>query len=267
MYINPNQIQMTNQIITEVRDRIGYITLNRPEKRNALNAEMVSELKAAITTMVENQEAKVIVLKAEGKAFCSGADLSYLQSLQNFTYEENLADSRNLKDLFYMIYTSPKVVIAQIQGHALAGGCGLATVCDFSYSVKEAKFGYTEVKIGFIPAIVKVFLLRKIGEGKTKELLLEADLLEAEKAQAYGLINKVVADGELEKEVYELAQKLIHQNSGQSMALTKEMIANVQEKTLEEGLEYAAKMNAMARGTSDCQKGISAFLNKEKISW
>jgi len=258
---------MTEQILTEIRDRIGYVTLNRPEKRNALNAEMVKELKAALQSMISDENAKVIVLRAEGKVFCSGADLGYLQSLQNFTYEENLEDSRNLKDLFQMIYTAPKVIIAQIQGHALAGGCGLATVCDFSYSVKEAKFGYTEVKIGFIPAIVKVFLLRKIGEGKAKELLLEADLLEAGKAKEFGLINKVVEEGKLEQEVYDLAQKLINQNSGQSMALTKEMIANVQEKSLEEGLEYAAMMNAKARGTSDCQKGIAAFLNKEKIDW
>lgn len=258
---------MNNQIITEVKDRIGYITLNRPDKRNALNAEMVCELKKAFLAMEEVQEAKVIVLKAEGNVFCSGADLGYLRSLQDFTIEENLEDSKNLKELFYMIYTFPKVVIAQIQGHALAGGCGLATVCDFSYSIKEAKFGYTEVKIGFVPAIVKVFLLRKIGEGKAKELLLEAEIIEANKAQAYGLINKVVADGQLENEVYDLAQKLINQNSGQSMAMTKEMIANVQEKTLEEGLEYAARMNAMARGTSDCKKGITAFLKKEKISW
>lgn len=258
---------MSEQILTEIRDRIGYITLNRPEKRNALNAEMVNELKSAVKAMADNDEAKVIVLRAEGKVFCSGADLGYLQSLQNFTYEENLEDSRNLKELFHLIYTAPKVIIAQIQGHALAGGCGLATVCDFSYSVKEAKFGYTEVKIGFIPAIVKVFLLRKIGEGKAKELLLEADLLDAEKAKEFGLINKVVEEGTLETAVYELAQKLINQNSGQSMALTKEMIANVPEKSLEDGLEYAAMMNAKARGTSDCKKGIAAFLNKEKITW
>ncbi|KEO75123.1 enoyl-CoA hydratase/isomerase family protein [Anditalea andensis] len=258
---------MTEQILTEIRDRIGYITLNRPEKRNALNAEMVRELKAALISMLEEETAKVIVIKAEGKIFCSGADLEYLRSLQLYTFEENLEDSRNLKDLFYLIYTAPKIIIAQVQGHALAGGCGLATVCDFSYSVKEAKFGYTEVKIGFVPAIVNVFLLRKLGEGKAKELLLEADLLDAERAKDMGLINKVVAGDSLDREVYELAQRLIDQNSGQSMALTKEMIAKVPEKSLEEGLEYAAMMNAKARGTSDCLKGINAFLNKEKINW
>lgn len=176
-------------------------------------------------------------------------------------------DSRNLMALFYKIYTSSKVIIAQIQGHALAGGCGLATVCDLSFAVPEAKFGYTEVKIGFIPAIVKVFLLRKIGEGKAKQLLLDGDLISAVEAQAMGLVNWLVSAEQLEERVYEYAQKLIRQNSEQSMALTKQMIGRVQEKTLEEGLEYAAVMNAKARGTADCQKGIAAFLNKETINW
>jgi len=250
-----------------IKERIGYLELNRPEKRNALNAEMVEALKEGVRRFNEDKGVKIIVIKAAGKVFCSGADLAYLQSLQSNTYEENLADSRKLKDLFHMIYTSPKVVIAQIQGHAIAGGCGLATVCDFAFSVEEAKFGYTEVKIGFIPAIVKVFLIRKIGEGKAKQLLLDGDLISATEAKDMGLINWIVEESELEEKVFDYAQKLIRQNSGQSMALTKEMIARVQERTLDDGLEYAASMNAKARGTADCQKGIAAFLNKESIEW
>lgn len=258
---------MDQPIKTSIKDRIGYIELHRPDKRNALNAEMVEALKQSLDAMEGSDEVKVIVIKAAGKVFCSGADLAYLQSLQTNTYEENLEDSRSLKALFYKIYTSSKIIIAQIQGHALAGGCGLATVCDFSFTVDTAKFGYTEVKIGFVPAIVKVFLIRKIGEGRAKQLLLDGDLIEAKEAQNIGIINWVVAEDELEEKVYAYAQKLIRQNSAQSMALTKEMIGRVQEKSLEDGLEYAASMNAKARGTSDCQKGIAAFLNKEKIDW
>lgn len=258
---------MNQPILTDIKDRIGYVTLNRADKRNALNSEMVSEMKEALKSFAENSDVKVVVIKAEGSTFCAGADLGYLQQLQANTYEENLEDSRSLKELFHLIYTFPKVVIAQIQGHALAGGCGLATVCDFSFAVAEAKFGYTEVKIGFIPAIVKVFLLRKIGEGKAKQLLLDGDLISADEAMHMGLINWVVSADELEEKVYAYAQKLIRQNSGQSMRLTKEMIAFVQEKSLEEGLDYAAQMNAKARGTEDCQKGIASFLNKEKLSW
>ncbi|WKV12164.1 enoyl-CoA hydratase-related protein [Marivirga harenae] len=251
----------------EIKDRIGYITLNRPEKRNALSYDFVGELKDAFAQLKEDDSAKVIVLRAEGKAFCAGADLAYIQGLQGNTFEENLEDSNHLKELFYEIYTYPKVVIAEIQGHALAGGCGLATVCDFSYTVPHAKFGYTEVKIGFIPAIVKVFLLRKIGEGKSKELLLSGKLYEAKDALKMGLVNEVVEAEKLSGTVYDFAQQLIQNNSGQSMAFTKQMIAEVQEKGLEEGLQYAAEQNAKARASEDCKKGIAAFLNKKTPSW
>ncbi len=258
---------MNQPVHHTIKDRIGYLILNRPEKRNALNAEMVTAMKEVLLKFEQDKEVKIIVIKAEGKAFCSGADLASLQQLQSNTYEENLQDSRHLKELFYQIYTSSKVVIAQVQGHALAGGCGLATVCDFVFAVPEAKFGYTEVKIGFIPAIVKVFLLRKIGEGKAKQLLLDADLISAEEARHLGLINWVVDSETLEDRVFEYAKKLANQNSGTAMGLTKEMIGRVQEKSLEDGLEYAASINAKARGSEDCQKGISAFLNKVPISW
>jgi len=251
----------------QVANRVATITLNRPEKRNALNAQVVTELKQAFAQAAEDTDAKVIVLAAAGDAFCAGADLAYLQELQTNSYEENLADSTHLMELFAQIYTMPKVVIAKIQGHAIAGGCGLATVCDLSISVEEAKFGYTEVRIGFIPAIVKVFLLRKIGEGKSKELLLTGDLISAEEAKAFGLINQVVSAEDLDHTVDQLALKLVAKNSGQSMMLTKQMIAEVQAMGLEDGLQHAAEQNAKARATADCQKGIAAFLNKEKPSW
>ena len=256
-----------NFIKYEVADRIATITLNRPEKRNALSGLLVEELKAAFRQASADAEVKVIVLAAEGDAFCAGADLAYLQQLQNNTYEENLTDSQNLMALFQLIYELDKVVIARVQGHAIAGGCGLATVCDFSFTVPEAKFGYTEVRIGFIPAIVKVFLLRKIGEGKAKELLLSGDLVDADRAAELGLINRVVTTADLDIEVYGFARKLVAKNSAQSMALTKAMIGKVQTMTIEEGLQYAAEQNATARSSEDCQKGIAAFLNKEKVVW
>jgi len=250
-----------------IKNRVAYLTLNRPEKRNALNHEFVSELRQAFEQLRNDDKVKVVIINAEGKAFCAGADLAYIQQLQANSYEENLEDSNHLKALFHSIYTFPKVVIAQIQGHAIAGGCGLATVCDFSYTVPDAKFGYTEVKIGFIPAIVKVFLLRKIGEGKAKELLLSGQLYTAEQAVAMGLINKMVPADELEKHVFDFAQTLVTNNSGQSMQFTKQMIAAVQEKSLEDGLDYAASQNAKARNSADCKKGIAAFLNKETPEW
>ena len=250
-----------------VQNRIAYITLNRPEKRNALNPELVRELKAALDRAEQDNDAKVIVLKANGEAFCAGADLAYLQQLQKFSAEENRKDSNELKELYLRIYRHSKVVIAQVQGHALAGGCGLATVCDFSVAVPEAKFGYTEVRIGFIPAMVMVFLLRKIGEARAKEMLLSGELISAEKACEMGVINKVVSAAALETEVTALAQQWASSNSSSSMKLTKQMIAEVQHKTLEEALQYAAEMNVQARTSDDCKRGIAAFLNKEKLTW
>lgn len=251
----------------EAQDGIGYITLNRPDKRNALSAEMVTELKLAFDFAEDDEACKVIVLRAEGAAFCAGADLAYIQELQNFGYTDNLADSTHLMQLFHQIYTLKKVVIGQIQGHALAGGCGLATICDFAFAVPEAKFGYTEVKIGFLPAIVSVFLLRKIGEARTKQLLLTGDVISAQKAWELGLVNELVPAETLAGHVFNFARRLCVENSAQSMELTKEMLARIPEMPLEDSLRYAAQMNAEARGSVDCRRGIAAFLAKEKISW
>lgn len=252
---------------TSKKERIGFVTLNRPDKRNALSFDMVSELKKAFQQMNDDDKVKVIILNANGSAFCAGADLGYLQQLQTNTYDENLDDSRHLMELFQFIYTMPKIVIAAVQGHAIAGGCGLATVCDFAFSAPEANFGYTEVRIGFIPAIVKVFLLRKIGEAKAKYLLLSGELISAEEAMEMGLISGLIEAGDFEEEVESFARDLVEKNSGQSMGLTKQMIANLQEMSLEDSLNYAADMNAKARASEDCKRGIAAFLNKEKISW
>lgn len=251
----------------EVKDRVAYITLDRPDKRNALSPEMVTQLKSAVDKAEADPECKVVVLAANGEAFCAGADLGYIQSLQSNSYEENLADSRHLMELFTKIYGSSKVYISRIQGHALAGGCGLTTVCDFSFAIPEAKFGYTEVRIGFVPAIVLVFLLRKIGEGKAKEILLTGEIFEAEKALAFGLINAILPFDQLNEYVHTFATKLCEEASGESLARTKHMIARVQDLPLEEALHYAAAQNAEARDGADCKRGISAFLNKERIKW
>ena len=248
-------------------ERVGFITLNRPEKRNALNAQFVSELKEAFTHAEKDTDCKVIVLKAKGDAFCAGADLAYLQELQSNSYDKNLADSTHLMELFQQIYTLPKVVIAQVQGHAIAGGCGLASVCDLAIATTESKFGYSEVKIGFIPAIVSVFLIKQIGVAKSKELLLIGKIVSAEEAQSFGLINKVSTKEKLESSVMDIAQSLVKTASADSLALTKQLINGVSDKSISEGFEWAAEMNAKARQTNDCKKGIAAFLNKEKLNW
>lgn len=256
-----------SNVLYEVKDRIGFLTLNRPEKKNALNAGMVTDLKLLFAKAEADDDVKVIVLRANGDVFCSGADLESLQQLQKNSQEENLRDSNHLKELFLQIYTLKKLVIAQVQGHALAGGCGLATVCDFALAVPQAKMGYTEVRIGFVPAIVMIFLLRKVGEQKAKQLLLGGELVMGDEAVRLGLVNQIVSADQLAFEVIALAKRLVENNSIQSMELTKQMIAVSQSMSLEDGLNYAAKMNAQARATEDCQRGIASFLNKEKLNW
>ena len=261
------ELEALRYIRYEAQDRIGYITLNRPDKRNALNADVVTELKQAFDFAENDDSVKIIVLRAAGDVFCAGADLAYIQDLQGFGYTDNLEDSTHLMQLFHQIYTLKKVVIGQVQGHALAGGCGLAAICDLTFAVPEAKFGYTEVKIGFLPAIVSVFLLRKIGEARTKQLLLSGDTISAQAALDMGLVTFLTSKDELASTVQAYAQRLCRENSAQSMEVTKEMLARLPELPLEEGLRYAAQRNAEARGSEDCRKGIAAFLNKEKIGW
>ncbi len=250
-----------------VSDRIGYITLNNPEKRNSLDANMVTSLRQIFKQAESDDNVKVIVLNANGNIFSSGADLGYIQSLQNKTLEENLADSQNLMFLFETIYTLSKVVIAQIEGAAVAAGCGLATVCDVSFAVPEAVFGYTEVQIGFVPAIVSVFLLRKVGEARAKELLLSGKLVSAEIACQLGLINFVEDNNQIKDTVRRYALNLCSDASAESLRLTKMLIAQTQSMHIANALLMASQVNAQARTSEDCKRGIAAFLNKEKVNW
>lgn len=249
------------------QERVASITLNRPEKKNALNPLMIGELTDAFEEAGSEKTVKVILLKASGDVFSAGADLEYLMELQQNSYEENLADSRRLKDLLLQIRNCPKTVIAQVQGHAIAGGCGLVTACDLVYSAPGARFGYTECRIGFVPALVAGFLLQRTGEGKARELLLSGELITAEEAKLYGLVNYVSAEGQLEEETGALALKLVRETSAASIAYTKELLAPVSGMSLEQELDRAAELNASARMGEDFRKGIQAFLAKEKPTW
>ena len=258
---------MSQILISEKQNRILNLTLNRPEKKNALNAELISALKAELRHAATASDVKVIIIKAAGDVFSSGADLESLQAMQQFSFEQNLADSNHLRELLELIYLHPKIIIAQIHGHAIAGGCGLATVCDFSFAAEEAKFGYTEVGIGFIPALVSAFLIRKIGEGKARELLLTGKLVTASEAVRFGLINEVLPNEMLSVAVNSFAEKLIANVSSNSISATKRLINDVQNVPLNESLNTASKMNAETRSSNDCKHGIQSFLTKNKPSW
>ena len=248
--------------------RIGRIVLSRPEKENAFDDLMVSELSQAFTQALRNPDVKAVLLAAEGESFCSGADLEYIRRISKFDFNQNLADSSSLMRLFLQIYTLRKPVIALVSGPALAGGCGLAIVCDFVLAAKEtATFGCPEVRIGFIPAIVTEFLVRRVGEGRARELALSGEILTAEAAERIGLVSRVVPAMELEKAGMALAAELTTKNSASSMGLVKELLARVHGMATTEALEYAANLNALTRMTDDCKRGIDAFLNKEQVRW
>lgn len=261
------QIMTEPLVLYSVSERIATIAINRPEKRNALNPDLVQQLTDSFISASEDDQVKVIVLKANGAVFSAGADLAYLQQLQLNTYEENLADSENLKRLFTTIYYLPKVVIAQVEGHAIAGGCGLATVCDITFSVPEASFGYTEVKLGFVPAIVSCFLLRKTSETIAKKILLTGSLFSAQEALDYGLITFVTNKEEISHKVKDFALNLCNEASANSLMVTKQLIGQTTNPSLEKSLSLAVQINARVRDTEDFKKGVASFINKEKITW
>lgn len=249
------------------KDRITHITINRPEKKNALNSQVVAELTEAFEHATNTPDTKVVTLKAKGDVFCAGADLKYLQELQGKTYEENLADSNHLMSMFKTIYDCPKPIVAQVQGHALAGGCGLISVCDFVFAVPEALFGYSEVKIGFVPAIVMPFLVKKIGLAPAKEMMLSGDPITAEEAMFFKLITHIADDEVLNAEVKEFAVGLANKNSGEAMTTTKQLFQQIEGLSIDDALKLSTEANAKARETEDFKKGIDSFLNKKKIEW
>lgn len=254
-------------VLTDRDGRIATVTLNRADKRNALNGALVAALKNVLDELADDDRVRVVVLTGAGSVFSAGADLAALQALQTATPMENLADSEHLAGLFETIYRHPKPIIAKVHGHAIAGGCGLAAVCDVAIAADGAKLGFTEVRIGFVPAIVMVFVVRKLGEAAARDLLLRGHLVSATEAARMGLITRTVAVGDLDATVDEVAREIATDTSGSAVALTKQMLASVPGMGLSEALTYAVQMNALARGTADCKAGIGAFLDRTDPPW
>ena len=241
------------------------LTLNRPDKRNALSAEMVDELIDALDGAVVDEDVRSVQIKGAGQAFCAGADLAEIQAMQTATVQENQASSHHLASLFHMLYSLPKPTIAVVDGPALAGGAGLASCCDFILASEQATFGYPEVKIGFVPAIVMILLTRQVGERAARDLCLSGRAVDAAEAFRLGLVNQLVED-DLNEAADKLANSL-RKNSPQSMEAVKDMFRRLHGMNLDDGMEWAADMNALARGTDDCKEGIAAFLEKRKPNW
>jgi methylglutaconyl-CoA hydratase len=244
---------------------IATITLNRPDKRNAISYELIEEL-LAVLDEVANSSARVLILTGAGKAFCSGMDLDNLKALVGRSPEQSLKDSEIMARLFRSLYDFPRLTIAAVNGAAIAGGCGLATLCDFTLAAPEAKFGYTEVRIGFVPAIVSTFLLRQVGEKHARDLLLTGRIIGAEEAHRIGLINEIVAAEQLLERARELASHLM-ENSPASLVCTKRLLSEQARVELDAQIQAAVRENATIRATQDFREGISSFLEKRKPRW
>ena len=244
---------------------IATITLNRPDKRNAMNGELIEDLLKALE-MAAHSGARVLILTGAGKAFCAGMDLENLKLLTGRTHEQTVQDSQTAARMFRTLYDFPKPTIAAVNGAAIAGGTGLATICDFTLAVPEAKFGYTEVRIGFVPAIVSSFLIAAIGEKRSRDLLLTGRIFGTQEAHELGLVNEIVAPDELMKRTLELAGQLA-ENSPASLRATKGLLSSYTREQLDRQVAQAVHENAAIRQTADFKEGVSSFLEKRKPVW
>jgi methylglutaconyl-CoA hydratase len=244
---------------------VATITLNRPEKRNALSFQLLDELLAALDE-IEKSDAVVVVLTGAGKSFCAGMDLEELKSLTGKSHADNLRDSRRMARIFRRLYEFPRPTIAAANGAAIAGGTGLATMCDFTLAVPDAKFGYTEVRIGFVPAIVSSILVWQVGHKIARDLLLTGRIFDAAEAYRFGLVNEVVPPESLMRRARELASQLM-ENSPSSVRLTKKLVNGFITDALDQQIAQGVVENAAIRQTADFREGITSFLEKRKPRW
>ncbi|HKW89599.1 MAG TPA: enoyl-CoA hydratase-related protein [Candidatus Acidoferrales bacterium] len=249
----------------EIAGATGTITLNRPDKRNAISPRMIDDL-FAVFDEAERSAARVVILTGAGKAFCAGMDLEALRDLATQSEAQHKSDAERMGKMFHRVYSFPKPLIAAVNGPAIAGGTGLATLADFTLAVPEAKFGYTEVRIGFLPAVVSVFLLRQVGEKSTRELLLSAKIFDAAEAHRLGLVTEIVPPERLMQSARELAETLIA-SSPPSLISTKRLVLRWNSAEIERDLAIAIRESAEIRRTEDFREGLASFLEKRKPVW
>lgn len=246
-------------ILYAVENSVASITLNRPEKRNALNDALIGEIKRGLADASRDQNVRVVAISGAGKDFCSGADLSALQKIAQASVSDNAEDARSLLDLFLQIRQIGVPVIAAVKGRALAGGCGLASACDLVLASESARFGYPEVKIGFVPAMVLAILRRNVSEKRAFELLTRGEEIDAAHAKEIGLVNQVFSDETFDEDVKTYLRRFT-EVSKSAVALTKQLLYQVDSLPFLEALETGADVNVIARMTEACQQGIARFL-------
>lgn len=253
---------MTDEVVLYlVEGAVARITLNRPEKRNALNDAVIAGLKQNLKKAAADENVRVVVISGAGKDFCSGADLSALQKIAGASVAENSEDARSLLELFLLIRGLQVPVVAAVTGRALAGGCGLATACDLVLASWSARFGYPEVKIGFVPAMVMAILRRNVSEKRAFELITRGAEISAEQAREFGLVNQVFADESFEDDVRSYVSEF-EKMSAPAIGLTKTLLYQMDGLAFPEAIETGADVNVIARLTDDCQQSIAKFLSR-----
>lgn len=261
---------MNNQryetLIYRIQNSIANVILNRPDVHNAFNDKMIEELSFVFNEIEKSNEIRVVILSGEGKSFCAGADLNWMRRVKDYSYEENLKESLALADMLYKIYSCSKPTIAKVQGYALGGGVGLVAVCDIAIATTDAKFSFSEVKLGLIPACISPYVVKKCGEGRCREFFLTGERMSAEKALNSGLINVMVPPDCLDKAVEGLVDQLL--SSGpEAIKKCKELLRNVPRMQVDEFKKYTAEMIAKMRISDEAQEGMAAFLGKRKPKW
>ena len=249
-------------VLSSIDGSVARVILNRPDKKNALNDELIGELKHALHDAAAAEPVRSVVISGNGTDFCSGADLAALEKISKASAAENVADARALLELFLLIRQLPVPVIAAVHGRALAGGCGLATACDIVLAASSARFGYPEVKIGFVPAMVTAILRRNVSEKVAFELLTRGETIDAAEAHRIGLVNRVFDEATFENDVREFAETFATASKS-AVSLTKSLLYQVDALPFSEAIETGVDVNILARMTEDCQKGIAQFLRRK----
>lgn len=248
-------------VLYEVANGIARITLNRPEKRNALNGELVAALREALASSARHSQCRVVVISGAGTDFCSGADLTNLEKTAQADVVDNMSDARNMAEVFLMMRNHPRPVLAAVHGRALAGGCGIATACDIILASESAQFGYPEVNIGFVPAMVMAILRRSISEKAALELVVTGEIISAPRAHELGLVHRVFPDSQFPAEVAAYATRL-STKSASAVMLSKRLLYNMDSMSFEAALAAGVDTNVIARMTEDCRRGVEKFLKK-----
>src|SRR5256714_717063 len=256
---------MFSTLLLEFSGEVAKITLNRPDKRNAINSQMICELQTSLDA-IEKSHSRVVILTGAGKAFCAGMDLDMLSAISKQSPAENQEDSRRIAKMLRRIWSFPRPMIAAVNGAAFAGGCGIATLCDFTLAAPDAKFRYNEVKIGFLPAIVSVFLPRQNGDKRSRDLLLTGRIIEAAEAKEFGMVTEVVPGERLLDRAEELAADLIAA-SPSSLTRAKHLLTSAAAAGVDHDLERAILENARIRRTPGFKEGVASFLEKRKPAW